>query len=907
MRQPIPFAAAGRLPEPGDNVAIAVRRLEAGSAIADGARTYTVSHTVLEGHRFVRDPIAEGGALLSWGLPFGYALRALAPGDYVCNEKILTSLSYRQIDFALPAAPNFRDHIHTHALDERNFRPGPQVAPHPQPRTFQGYARGGRRGVGTRNFIVLLGTTSMTAAFARALEERCKGKADGLAGVDGIVAVTHTEGGQQHTPNNLDFVLRCLAGFMVHPNVGAVLAVDHGSEVINNRLLREFMARHEYPLEEVTHSFFSIAGDFQAELARAEEIVDLWLPLADGFQRTEASAAHLKLALQCGGSDAFSGVSGNPLAGWLARETIRHGGAANLAETDELIGAESYVLSNVRDLETARAFLDKVARFKERAAWHGHSAEGNPSAGNQYRGLYNIVLKSIGAARKKPADVRLDHVIDYGAPMREPGYYFMDSPGNDLESIAGQVAGGSNVILFTSGNGSITNFPFVPTLKIVTTTGRWQMLANEMDINAGRYQDGLPMDELGAESFELLLRVASGERSLGERAGHAQVQIWRDWAQTDGSRLAALQHAPQPAGQPLPVRAPNGAGAGLGADVRLRAYPTAQGFAADRVGLVVPTSLCSSQIARMIADDLNANAVAQGAVSRFVALAHTEGCGAAPGYSLQLYVQTVLGHLTHPMVRRALLLEHGCEATVNDTMRNFLTKQGVDVARLGWASVQLDGGIEKVMAKCERWFRQALAEEAPADPQETGLQHLRLGLTARGAVSEPVALALARMALAVVHAGGLVVLPDNAPLLALPAFRAALLQVPDEAVPTLGYGQRAVQAGLHIMEAPTDHAVETLTGLGATGVEAMLAHVAGPPLLAHPMIPLVQVSADDATRRRHRNDLDLAIEDGAAPDALARTLLELVARVVSRDYVPHLFAQGHTDFQLTRGWLGLSL
>jgi hypothetical protein len=170
-----------------------------------------------------------------------------------------------------------------------------------------------------------------------------------------------------------------------------------------------------------------------------------------------------------------------------------------------------------------------------------------------------------------------------------------------------------------------------------------------------------------------------------------------------------------------------------------------------------------------------------------------------------------------------------------------------------------------------------------------------------------VALALARLALAVVHAGGLVVLPDNAPLLALPAFRAALLRAPDEAVPTLGYGQRAVQAGLHIMEAPTDHAVETLTGLGATGVEAMLAHVAGPPLLAHPMIPLVQVSADDATRRRHRNDLDLAIEDGAAPDALARTLLELVARVVSRDYVPHLFAQGHTDFQLTRGWLGLSL
>ena len=165
-----------------------------------------------------------------------------------------------------------------------------------------------------------------------------------------------------------------------------------------------------------------------------------WLEEVNATPRTPQPLSELKLALQCGGSDAFSGISGNPLASWVARELIRYGGAANLAETDELIGAEPYMMLNVSDVGTAAEFLQTIDRFQERVAWHGHSAAGNPSGGNKYRGLYNIVLKSIGAAMKRHPDVRLDHVIPYSTPMKAPGYYFMDSPGNDLESIAGQVA-----------------------------------------------------------------------------------------------------------------------------------------------------------------------------------------------------------------------------------------------------------------------------------------------------------------------------------------------------------------------------------------------------------------------------------------------------------------------------------
>jgi len=485
------FDEVGRVPAPGDNVAIATRRLEAGTLIAHAERQLRLPHTVLEGHRFALQPISTGEPLLSWGLPFGRAIRDLSPGDYVCNEKILAVLAERDIDFALPSHGNFRDQIESYQLDPDTFRPGKQVPRVQTPATFMGYRRPGARGVGTRNFIVILATTSDAAAFAEALASRFTDVADRYRNIDGVVAVTHTEGGGARQPNNLDFVLRTLAGFALHSNVGAVLMVDCGSGSFSNKTLRDFMEDGEYAIGDVPHAFMELGAGRETELERADAILRGWLGKLDSCERTAESVAHLRLALQCGGSDAFSGISGNPLAGWVAKEVIRNGGSANLAETDELIGAESYVLENVRDESTARKFLDKIAEFKARAANHGTTAEGNPSGGNNYRGLYNIALKSIGAARKRDPQVRLDYVIDYAQPMTDSGYYFMDSPGNDLESIAGQVASGANAILFITGNGSITNFPFVPTLKFVTTSGRFALLADEMDVNAVPKQIGM--------------------------------------------------------------------------------------------------------------------------------------------------------------------------------------------------------------------------------------------------------------------------------------------------------------------------------------------------------------------------------------------------------------------------------
>ena len=251
-------------------------------------------------------------------------------------------------------------------------------------------------------------------------------------------------------------------------------------------------------------------------------VVKLALGLADAVaaeKRSTVPASDLRIALQCGGSDAFSGISANPLVGSVAEVLVSHGGIGLQAETDELMGAEAYFLRPLRARGVGEAFLALLRRFRDRLHAHGESAEGNPSAGNNYRGLYNIALKSLGAARKKAPGLRLEGVKEYGELLDDAprGFYFMDSPGNDLESVAGQVASGCTAIFFTTGNGAVTNHPFVPTLKVVTTSGRFEMMSGHFDVDAGRYLSGeSTMEELTSETFRLLLGVASGAPSRGE-------------------------------------------------------------------------------------------------------------------------------------------------------------------------------------------------------------------------------------------------------------------------------------------------------------------------------------------------------------------------------------------------------
>jgi altronate dehydratase len=913
---PIDLASVAVRPEPGDNVAIVSRELDPGTRIRIGSGEVILRHRVLEGHRIVVDPIPDGAPLLSWSTPFARAHGDLSPGDYVCTPSSLAALRVRGIEGLPEEHTATNQPLDPYQLDESALHIGDQVPLVEQPRTFLGYGR--ERGpAGTRNHVVLVGVTSRSGAFvtelARRLDERPHPP------FDGVVPVAHTEAGEEQRPNNAEFVLTVLAGFLVHPNVGAVLVVDEPGPAITSEDVREFMRERGYPEISVPHAFFTRSSGFEADLSAAAAIVEPWIPQVAAQERTEQPLADLKIGLQCGGSDAFSGVTANPLAGAVGAEVIRHGGVACLAETDELIGAEGYVLKNVRSVEVARRFLRTVESFKERVSWHGHTAEGNPSGGNVYRGLYNIVLKSVGAARKLDRDVRLDHVVDYGEPLPGPGFTFMDSPGNDLESVAGQVASGCNLIFFTTGNGSITNFPFVPTLKFVTTSARYELLHHEMDVDAGRYLTGTPMEQLTQETFELTVKTASGAPTAGEKAGHSQVSIWRDWKQTgpregisisiDGRLTRPFEELPAEERDadldavPLEVtvvRTPP-------ADVRTTfpMYEADGRRSPEQIALVLPTSLCSGQIALRIAEQAERDGWHHGKATRTVALPHTEGCGATSGSAENTYARVMTSYLVHPNVRMALLLEHGCEKTHNDYFRSRMVEEGLDPARYGWASIQADGGIEAATDRVRQWFEATTAAYGAPQRVESGLGDLTVGLEARGPLGPETARAMAELGGWVVGCGGSVLLSSRGALLADDDFRRHAFGSADQVASTLAHGQRPAAPGWHVMRSPSTDWMETGSGMGASGAQVLLTHVTGGTVSGQRLLPVVQVTADDPTAARYGDDLDAVLRGDH--ERQARGLLDVLVAVAAGEHLPHVFRTGDVGFQITRGLLGTSM
>ncbi|MGH3425801.1 MAG: UxaA family hydrolase, partial [Nocardioidaceae bacterium] len=508
---------------------------------------------------------------------------------------------------------------------------------------------------------------------------------------------------------------------------------------------------------------------------------------------------------------------------------------------------------------------------------------------------------------------------DYGEPLPGPGFTFMDSPGNDLESVAGEVASGCNLIFFTTGNGSITNFPFVPTLKFVTTTPRYELLSHEMDVNAGRYLDGTPMDELTSETFDLTVSTASGAVTAGEKAGHSQVSIWRDWKQTKAREGIAISidgrigrsFADLPGDDSdadldaLPLRVPASRPAPADLTTTFAMYEIDGRRSPEQLALVLPTSLCSGQIALRLADEAGREGWHHGKATRAVALPHTEGCGVTGGAAENTYARTMTGYLAHPNVRMALLLEHGCEKTHNDYFRSRMVEEGMDPARFGWASIQRDGGIEAVSGRVHEWFEETAAALGAPERVPSGLGDLTVALEARGTLRPETARALADVGGWVVAAGGTVILASTGVLLGDAEFRAQAFGSTDEVRPTVAHGQRPKASGWHVMRMPTTDWMETGSGLGATGAQVLLTHVAGGTVSGQRLLPVVQVSADPQTEDDFGQDLD-AILRGDADDQ-ARGLLDVLVSVASGEHTPRAFETGNLGFQITRGLLGTSM
>lgn len=869
------------LPAEGDNAGIATRRLEAGEALELDGNAAVLKYPVPQGHRICISPIPKGEALLSWGLSFGTATEDIAFGDYLCNAKMHEVLRARQPeDYDDQLKVNFED---KDTIAERTLPEAPSfgnnVADIVDGLTFQGFYRGESRGWGTRNYLVIIGATSRSRSAVLEAAERLQTKWPAYGNFDGVVPVVHTEGGGLDVPNNRDLLLRTLAGFATNPNSGAAILVsEHGAWLTNDEIAKQ-VSQLDLPEDEYRISYKMANDDgFFDSLVRECELL---IPQVESVQRQPAPVSGLKLGLQCGGSDAFSGVTANQVLGKAVHELIRRGGSANLAETDELIGAEQYVLQKTASKEIFERFLTVQQRFKDYATAHGHTAEGNVSGGNIYRGLYNITLKSIGAARKKDPQTHLDYVIDYAQPMRHPGYYFMDSPGNDLESIAGQVAAGANVVLFTTGNGSITNFPFVPTLKIVTTHERFQLLESDMDFDAGQVLEGESLELASGRLRQLLLETASGIRSKGEHTGQYQTQIWRNAFFPTANQLipTVTESGPRFSGVPL-----------IAAD-RNDTLVRARSEGAPMYSLVLPTSLCSGQVAEQIAAHINRDGN-QSVRERAIALPHTEGCGVSGGQSEEIFRDTMIGYATHPLVKRCVFLEHGCEKTHNDYFQSALNDRGITPGQFDWASIQLEGGISAVSQHVEKSISQ------PSPSTELPRLPLQVGLTTSPGIGHDASQRLADLAHRLLSKGVGVVLAANDPLLKETAFcdRLAL----NDARPTLAYSQQATDAGLHVMDCSTSDWLEIATGLGATGCRCLITVPTHYPYQPHRFIPTLQLSP---TAKDEHFDSVLVASDEENDDALTEQVFDTLAGA----HTPLRQAAPNVGFQISRGRFGVSL
>jgi altronate hydrolase len=311
---------------------------------------------------------------------------------------------------------------------------------------------------------------------------------------------------------------RTLSGVLDHPNVSAAILVGLGCEV--NQIGGYAGAR-------MVGMTLQASGGTRATVEAARREIAKMIERAAGEKRVAVPASKIVLGLNCGGSDSFSGITANPALGVCSDLIAQAGGSAVLAETTEIFGAEHLLVRRARNREVAEKLLGFVRGYKQYLARFGGSFDDNPTPGNKEGGLTNILEKSLGAVAKAGTSP-LNDAVDYAERVRTPGFVFMNTPGYDPVSLAGLAAGGANVIAFTTGRGSAIGFPTIPVIKIASNSNTFSKMRDNMDVNAGRIADGAAsVGEIGHEIFELLLRVASGERTASERLEHHEFVPWR--------------------------------------------------------------------------------------------------------------------------------------------------------------------------------------------------------------------------------------------------------------------------------------------------------------------------------------------------------------------------------------------
>ena len=479
-----------------DNVAVSRVALEPGTRIADFA--LTANSYIPRGHKIALRQIAGGEPVVKYGQVIGHATRGIAAGDHVHVHNLAMSDLHLAHDFCADAQPT-------------------RLLPDDQRATFLGYKRPSGA-VGTRNYLAILSSVNCSATVCHAVANHFSktGELDPYPNVDGIVALTHGSGcAMSITDETYVLLTRTIAGYAVNPNVGAVLMIGLGCET--NQIPALLKAHGLTEGETLRTLTIQATGGTRKTVEAGIAEVRAMLPALNAMTRTVQPASELRLALECGGSDGYSGISANPALGYASDLLIGNGGTAVLSETPEIYGAEHLLTRRAATPQVAQKLLDRIDWWRDYAARNKAVLNNNPSYGNKAGGLTTILEKSLGAVAKS-GSARLEAVYEYAERVVAHGFVFMDTPGYDPVAVTGQIAGGCNILCFTTGRGSTTGYKPVPGIKLATNTPMYEAMSEDMDLNCGGIVTGdASIAEVGQEIFAKILAVASGERTFSEQ------------------------------------------------------------------------------------------------------------------------------------------------------------------------------------------------------------------------------------------------------------------------------------------------------------------------------------------------------------------------------------------------------
>ncbi|MBI4905230.1 MAG: altronate dehydratase [Acidobacteria bacterium] len=487
---------------PKDNVAVARVPIPAGTVLEIDGLTLTTRNAIPMGHKVALRLIASGDRLIRYGQDIGASCTAIQPGEWIHTHNV----AYEELSFQYeyPAA-------------EVPYPPATANMP-----TFEGYLREDGR-AGTRNFIAVVAASNCAAHTAELIAASYAGEKL-PPNVDGVVAFPHGEGcGHSIGPDTIQ-LQRTLSGVLNHPNVSAAIILGLGCEV---NQIDHYLGKGAPRTDRLMGFTLQSSGGTRATIAAARGAIAGMMERASAEMRTTLPASKIILGLNCGGSDSFSGITANPALGICSDMLAEIGASAVLAETTEIFGAEHLLVKRARNREVAERLLSFVRGYKEYLVRMGGSFNDNPSPGNKEGGLTNILEKSLGAVAKAGASP-LMQAVDYAERITSSGFIFMNTPGYDPVSLTGLAAGGCNLIAFTTGRGSAIGFPTIPVIKVATNTSMYTRMRDNMDINGGRIADGsATVPQIGREIFNMVLRVASGERTCAELLGHKEFVPWR--------------------------------------------------------------------------------------------------------------------------------------------------------------------------------------------------------------------------------------------------------------------------------------------------------------------------------------------------------------------------------------------